>query len=135
MQNWLIISFFMLSLFIIGCNSNEKKKAELIAEAYDKYHPTYGYRNELPDKKLEMNAEGESLWQRPPERVTVYKTPDGPETGSHPRAPVDQNYLGYKAGDDQLIYDDTHTTDNLTTRQPVRELPDYLRGDYGSTTH
>ncbi len=136
MQKRFIILFSLLSVFAAGCNTNEKKKAELIANAYDKYHPTYGYRSELPDKQLEVNSEGESLWQRPPERVAVYKTPDGPETGGHPRAPVDQNYLGYKEGDDQLIYEDTHNvTGNLTTRQPVGELPDYLRGDYGSTTH
>ncbi len=113
-----------------------QKKSDKISEAYEKYHPTYGYRNELPEKNLEVTAEGESLWQRPPERVAVYKTPDGPETGSYPRAPVDQSYLGYKEGDDALLKQEMwHKTSNLTTQDPVRQLPEYLQGNYGSTKY
>lgn len=123
-------------LLLAGCSAGSKKKAQKISEAYDRYHPTYGYRNELPDKELQVSSEGESLWQRPPERVAVLRTPDGPETGSYSRAPVDQHYLGYKEGDDVVLEKEMwNKTSNLTTRDPVKELPDYLRSDYGSTTH
>ena len=127
----------LASVICAGCaTGNGKKKAEMISEAYEKYHPTYGYRNELPDKNLELDDEGETLWQRPPERVPVYKTPDGPETGNYQRAPVNQQYLGYKKGDDVILEQEMwHKTTNTTTRRPVAQMPDYLQGNYGSTSH
>ena len=136
MKKILVILLLVAVILSAGCNTNNKKKAEMISNAYDRYHPVYGYRNELPDRELEISGEGESLWQRPPERVIVRRTPDGPETGSFSRAPVDQHYLGYKEGDDVVLEKEMwHKTRNLTTREPVKELPDYLKGDYGSASH
>ena len=136
MQKYLGLMLLLIGLLTGGCGAASKKKAQKISEAYDRYHPAYGYRNELPDKELELSDEGESLWQRPPQRVAVRRTQDGPETGSHSRAPVNQHYLGYKEGDDVVLEKEMwHKTNNLTTREPVKELPDYLRGNYGSTSH
>ncbi len=136
MKKKLSLFVILISVLFAGCAGDTKKKSEMIKEAYEKYHPTYGYRNSLPEKNLEVSDEGESLWQRPPERVPVYKTPDGPETGSYARAPVDQHYLGYKEGDGIILDKEMwNKTTNLTTRDPVGEMPDYLRGNYGSTTH
>lgn len=138
MLNYVLLFLFITSALVnVGCTGSDKKKKDaMIREAYDKYHPTYGYRNDLPDKNFEVSDENESMWQRPPERTAVYRTPDGPETGSYPRAPIGEQYLGYKEGDDAIIRMETRdSTTNLTTRQPVGEMPDYLQGNYGSTTH
>ena len=133
----LITTVIITTCCFSGCIpqlSAERKNR--VAQAYDKYHPTYGSRNELPEKEYEVTAEQESIWQRPPNRVTVYQTPDGPETGPHGRAAITDDYIGYQASDIPVLQQELGApTDNLTTRDPVKQLPDYLRADYGSRVH
>lgn len=137
---WRLLLSKLLVLLLLGVFLSLLSCSRLPRDdAVKSYHASkevedVGYRSQASVVEYSVSREGEAIWRKPPTQVRVQRNIKGPEKGDYTHDPLTPEFTGYEKGDAQIYLEEVGVQGarDLSRRDPVNEMPDYMQGDYGS---